>query len=117
MEKQLEKSILTYKSSDLFSFAENRDRLYISFTFHSNAIEGNTMTLEETEAIYTIEQFSEKKPIKDNLEILDHKNAILFLLSQAKKGTQISENLIKKNKRPCFKEHGKYYQHNFGHCR
>lgn len=95
MEDQLIETVIQYKKSDLFSYADNKERLYISFTFHSNAIEGNTMTLEETEAIYTIERFSEKKPIKDNLEILDHKNAIQFLLRQAKQKTKISKELIK----------------------
>ena len=94
MEKLIE-IVEKYKKSDLFSFEDNRQSLYINFAFHSNAIEGNTLTLEETENIFTINRFSEKKSINDNLEIFDYKQAINFILKKAKHNTQINENFIK----------------------
>jgi Fic family protein len=95
MDKDLIAIIEEYIKSDLYSYEKNRERLYIAFTFHSNAIEGNTMTLEETEAIFTIQRFSEKKTIKENLEILDYKGAINFIIEQARGKTEITEKFIK----------------------
>ena len=94
MEKLI-KIVKKYINSDLFSFETNKQKLYINFAFHSNAIEGNTLTLEETENIFTINRFSEKKSINDNLEIFDYKQAIKFILNQAKKQKQITQDFIK----------------------
>jgi len=95
MDNELLKIISKYISSDFFSFEENKQKLYINFAFHSNAIEGNTLTLEETENIFTINRFSEKKTIKDNLEIYDYKNAINFIIKQSIISDRINEDFVK----------------------
>jgi len=95
MDNELLKIISKYVSSDFFSFEENKQRLYINFAFHSNAIEGNTLTIEETENIFTINRFSEKKTIKDNLEIYDYKNAINFIIEQSIILAKINEDFVK----------------------
>ncbi len=92
---KLDKILNKYIEEDFFSFDENINKLYINFAFHSNAIEGNTLTLEEMENIFTINRFSEKKSIKDNLEIFDYKNAINYIVEKAKLYAKIDEKFVK----------------------
>lgn len=66
----------------------------IDFTYNSNAIEGNTLTLKET--ALTLEGMTvEQKPLKDHLEAVGHRDAFLYVQDIAKKGEPISECIIK----------------------
>lgn len=50
----------------------------VDFTYNSNAIEGNTLTLRETAMVLegmTIDQ----KPLKDHLEAVGHRDAFLYI--------------------------------------
>lgn len=67
----------------------------ITYTYNSNAIEGNTLTLRETDMVLrglTID----KKPLKDHLEVVGHKEAFDYILSLVKEKTPISESIIKR---------------------
>lgn len=59
--------------------ARLREQIIIEWTYNSNAIEGTKLSLKETELV--IEQGLTIKgiPIKDHLEAINHKEAILFL--------------------------------------
>lgn len=66
----------------------------VEYTYNSNAIEGNTLTLRETDMVLrglTID----KKPLKDHLEAIGHKEAFDFVCESVKNQTPISESLIK----------------------
>jgi len=66
----------------------------IEFTYNSNAIEGNTLTLKETALALeglTIDQ----KPLKDHLEAVGHRDAFLYVQEIAKKEVELSETVIK----------------------
>ena len=55
-----------------------RDDFLVDFTYNSNAIEGNTLTLQETALVLegiTIDQ----KPLKDHLEAVGHRDAYLYM--------------------------------------
>jgi len=71
-----------------------RDEFMIEFTYNSNAIEGNTLTLKETalalEGI-TINQ----KPLKDHLEAVGHRDAFLYIEEIAKQDIPLSESVIR----------------------
>lgn len=70
-----------------------RDEFMVEFTYNSNAIEGNTLTLKETAMVLegmTIDQ----KPLKDHLEAVGHRDAFLYIEDIAK-DTKISETVIK----------------------
>lgn len=58
-------------------------------------IEGNTLTIDETETIFTINRFSAQKSLNYNLETFDYKNAINFLIEQTKLNISIIEEFIK----------------------
>lgn len=73
-------------------------RLYedfmVEYTYNSNAIEGNTLTLRETEMVLrglTVDQ----KPLKDHLEVVGHKDAFYFVVDLVKEKAEITESVIK----------------------
>ena len=71
-----------------------RDEFMIEFTYNSNAIEGNTLTLKET-AMALEGMTIDKKPLKDHLEAVGHRDAFLYVQDIAKKDMPLSENVIK----------------------
>lgn len=73
-------------------------RLYedfmVEYTYNSNAIEGNTLTLRETDMVLrglTIDQ----KPLKDHMEAVGHKDAFYFVLDLVKEKAELTEYVIK----------------------
>ena len=70
------------------------EEFLVDFTYNSNAIEGNTLTLKETALVLegmTIDQ----KPLKDHLEAVGHRDAFLYVQEIAKGDEPISEYVIK----------------------
>jgi len=71
-----------------------KEEFLVEFTYDSNAIEGSTLTLQETAMVLegiTIDQ----KPIKEHLEAIGHRDAFLYIESLIKKNAAISEKIIK----------------------
>ena len=71
-----------------------REEFMVEFTYNSNAIEGNTLTLKETAMVLegiTIDQ----KPMKDHLEAVGHRDAFLYVQEIATKEIKFSEYVIK----------------------
>ena len=66
----------------------------LDWTYNSNAIEGNTLTLRETKVVLEGITIGGKS-VKEHLEVINHKNAILFLEDLVKSNTDISEWNIK----------------------
>lgn len=70
------------------------EEFMIEFTYNSNAIEGNTLTLQETAMVLegiTIDQ----KPLKDHLEAVGHKDALLYVQDIVSKKIPLTEFVIK----------------------
>lgn len=70
------------------------EEFMIEFTYNSNAIEGNTLTLKET-ALALEGMTIDQKPLKDHLEAVGHRDAFLYVQDVAKKEIPLSENVIK----------------------
>ncbi len=70
------------------------EEFMIDFTYNSNAIEGNTLTLKET-ALALEGMTIDQKPLKDHLEAVGHRDAFLYVQDIAKKEEPISEYIIK----------------------
>ncbi len=70
------------------------EEFMIDFTYNSNAIEGNTLTLKET-ALALEGMTVDQKPLKDHLEAVGHRDAFLYVQDIAKKEEPISEYVIK----------------------
>ena len=73
-------------------------RLYedfmVEYTHNSTAIEGNTLTLRETDMVLrglTIDQ----KPLKDHLEVVGHKDAFWYICDLVKSKAELTEYVIK----------------------
>ena len=65
----------------------------VEYTYNSNAIEGNTLTLRETDMVLrglTID----KKPLKDHMEAVGHKEAFDYVCELVKDSVPISESII-----------------------
>ena len=82
----LKKSILTKKKildslrpfpSDVV--AKLRDQMNLEWTYNSNAIEGNTLTLQETEIVLKRGLTIGNKNLREHFEALNHEEAIHFL--------------------------------------
>lgn len=75
---------------------EELKKLYdVRFTYHSNAIEGNTLTQSETEMVLEKGITVGGKTLKEHLEVIGHKNAIDYVEELAKEETPITEREIK----------------------
>lgn len=71
-----------------------REHLIVNWTYHSNAIEGNTLTLSETKV--ALEGITVGgKTIKEHLEVINHKDAILYVEEIVKNQESLSEWQIK----------------------
>lgn len=65
----------------------------VEFTYNSNAIEGNTLTLRETDMVLrglTID----KKPLKDHMEAVGHKEAFDFVRELVRENRPITERVV-----------------------
>ena len=74
--------------------ARLNEEFLVEYTYNSNAIEGNTLTLRETDLVLrglTINQ----KPLKDHLEAVAHKEAFDFVRELVRNNTPVSESIIK----------------------
>ena len=70
------------------------EEFVVEYTYNSNAIEGNTLTLRETDMVLqglTIDQ----KPLKDHMEAVGHKEAFEFVQDLVKEQVPLTENIIK----------------------
>jgi len=71
-----------------------REHLIVNWTYHSNAIEGNTLTLSETKV--ALEGITiGGKTIKEHLEVINHKEAILYVEDIVRQQEPLSEWQIK----------------------
>jgi len=67
-----------------------REDLIIRWTYNSNAIEGNTLTLNETKVALEGITIGGKN-LREHFEAINHKEAILFVESLVQKGGKLSE--------------------------
>lgn len=71
-----------------------QEEMIVEWTYHSNAIEGNTLTLGETRLVLEEGITIAGKTLKEHLEATNHKEAILFLLKILKEKKKVTLDLI-----------------------
>ena len=72
-----------------------KEQFMVEYTYNSNAIEGNTLTLEET-ALVVLEGLTiNKKPLKCHLEAIGHKEAFGYVSDIAKEYQDLTEKIIR----------------------
>ncbi|MDE7355522.1 MAG: Fic family protein [Rikenellaceae bacterium] len=67
----------------------------IEYTYESNRIEGNTLTLQETELVVNEGVTIAGKSMREHLEAINHAEAIDYIRDFAKNNIEISERTIK----------------------
>ncbi len=71
-----------------------KENILLEWTYNSNAIEGNTLTLSETKVV--LEGITVGgKTMLEHLEVINHKDAILYLEELISEDTMLSEWCIK----------------------
>lgn len=71
-------------------------KLRLDWNFHSNHIEGNSLTYSETKSFLLWHITAEGKPFKDYLEMKGHNEAVEYLLDVLRgKDIQLTEHLIR----------------------
>jgi len=73
-----------------------REKLFLEWTYNSNAIEGNTLTLSETKVVLEDGITIGGKTLKEHLEVVNHKEAINYMEDIITKDEKLSERQIKK---------------------
>lgn len=71
------------------------DALAIEYTYESNRIEGNTLTLQETALVVNEGVTIAGKSMREHLEAINHAEAIEYIKDFARNDTEISERTIK----------------------
>lgn len=71
------------------------EALAVEYTYESNRIEGNTLTLQETELVVNEGVTIAGKSMREHLEAINHREAIDYIKDFAKNDIEISEGTIK----------------------
>ncbi|WP_310555355.1 Fic family protein [Flavobacterium sp.] len=78
---------------------EQEDRIMQKFrldwNYHSNHLEGNTLTYGETKALLLFGITAQGKPLKDHFEITGHNEAINWVIDVVKGDYPLTENFIR----------------------
>lgn len=70
------------------------EEFMVEYTYNSNAIEGSTLTLKETSLVLQGITIN-KKPLKEHLEAIGHKDAFYYVCDLVKEKTPLTESIIK----------------------
>lgn len=73
-----------------------KERFVVEWTYNSNAIEGNTLTLNETRLVLERGLTIKGKSLREHFEAINHRDAILYLEGIVRKNEGINEDLVKK---------------------
>jgi Fic family protein len=85
---------------------ENRimQKFRLDWNYHSNHLEGNSLTYGETKALILFGVTAQGKPLKDTLEITGHNEAINWVLDIVKENRSLTENFIRELHKLLLKE-------------
>lgn len=68
----------------------------IEYTYESNRIEGNTLTLRETDLVVNKGLTVGGKSMREHLEAINHYEAVLYIRELAEQGVQLTEAEVRK---------------------
>jgi Fic family protein/plasmid maintenance system antidote protein VapI len=81
----------TFRQFDSYRIAQ---ALELEYTFESNRIEGNTMTLRETDLVINEGLTISGKSMREHLEAINHQEAIAFIKELMNKNTSLIEREV-----------------------
>ena len=91
----LKKQLSTLRPLPEEALKKIQDALDIEYTYESNRIEGNTLTLQETALVVNEGVTISGKSMREHLEAINHTEAINYIKDIAKQDIEISERTIK----------------------
>ena len=96
--KAIEQKSGDHKSvvQEILNNPDIRDQFILKLTYHSNSIEGSTLTEPDTAAILFDNAALPDKSLTEQLEAKNHQTALNYLFDHILKGEKIDENLILK---------------------
>ena len=80
-----------YRQFDSYRIAQ---ALELEYTFESNRIEGNTMTLRETDLVVNEGLTISGKSMREHLEVINHQEAIAYIKHLMEKNTPLNEREV-----------------------
>ncbi|WP_339814955.1 Fic family protein [uncultured Imperialibacter sp.] len=80
------------------------DKFRLDWNYHSNNLEGNSLTYGETKALILFGITAQGKPLKDHFEITGHNEAINLVLDVVKEERPLTENFIRELHKLLLKE-------------
>lgn len=87
---KLKAKLDSFRPLDKNTIKNIHENLILNFTYHSNAIEGNTLTLKETKV--ALEGITiGGKTLREHFEAINHKEAILFMETLAQSNKLLNE--------------------------
>jgi Fic family protein len=91
---QLKARLDAHRPLPAATLASLREDLILRWTYHSNAIEGNTLTLNETKVVLEGITIGGKS-LREHFEVINHKDAILYVEDLVRDQEALSEWQIK----------------------
>ena len=84
----------SYRPLPPYTVSSLREKLALEWTYHSNAIEGNTLTLRETKVVLEGITIGGRS-VREHFEATNHRDAILYVEDIVSKNEALSEWQIK----------------------
>ncbi len=93
--EQLKAELDSLRPLDAEVEARIMQKLRLDWNYHSNNIEGNSLTFGETKALILFGITAQGKPLKDHFEITGHNEAINWVLDLVKGEAELTEVFIR----------------------
>ena len=101
---ELKAELDTYRPLDKDQEAAIMQKFRLDWNFHSNHLEGNSLTYGETKALILFGITASGKPLKDHFEITGHDEAIKWVEEVVKEDRPLTENFIRELHKLILKE-------------
>ncbi|MGI9054209.1 MAG: Fic family protein, partial [Pyrinomonadaceae bacterium] len=93
--EQLKNELDNLRPLDVEAEARIMQKFRLDWNYHSNNLEGNSLTYGETKALILFGITAQGKPLKDHFEITGHNEAINWILEIVKGETVLTESFIR----------------------
>lgn len=93
--EQLKAELDSLRPLDGEAEARIMQKFRLDWNYHSNNIEGNSLTYGETKALILFGITAQGKPLKDHFEITGHNEAINWVIDLVKGDTELTEKFIR----------------------